>query len=633
MNSIFKILCLLFVLVFPSNFLSAQILSPAPLDSVIAGKEIDFKFQISSNTLQELHFSLDKKVWQEIGVFANREILKWFPPYDDIDSLFFRYNAFSFTEPVKLKEINSAHAAEISSLDYEPLDSVFLSASLDGKIYLWSLQSFEKVDSIDVKKKIYSAKFFGSSERIVFASENSIFLFEPKGKTRLKLLDTCQNLVRTLAVAERTKILVCGSYSGEVFVFDSTLSKIYSLQTGKQIYSLAFSSDGEWLALGDYNGFVTIFDLKTQKVVAEISTNRDSTFKNVVWSIAFSLDDSLLACGGIDGKVRVYSLSNFALEYVLPSHTFHIRGVGFPRYAPVVTSVSLDSTFSQIFFARNFAVHQPIKQKSAITSLIFLDGGRFLLLGLRNGDIVFYKNFDFQEIEQNLALPYFIPVAVKCRSFQAFAGRLEPVPIVFENIYEIPLRRFNSDTSFVVLHLPKEHFGVYHSETSRLVLGDFDTVFSDLLTIGKKDTFAVISVYTLHPWSERKATFGIQSISFRGKRNIQWLIETDTVEIVEKCKPISDLVRFELIPQMDFDIVEDTKSDEVYIKFLSNERIFCNLVMFNLLGGNVEQIFSGEVEKGEYLISTDLKGIPSGTYLVILQTKYQSLAKKLILSR
>jgi hypothetical protein len=111
------------------------------------------------------------------------------------------------------------------------------------------------------------------------------------------------------------------------------------------------------------------------------------------------------------------------------------------------------------------------------------------------------------------------------------------------------------------------------------------------------------------------------------------LIETDTVEIVEKCKPISDLVRFELIPQVDFDIVEDTKSDEVYIKFLSNERIFCNLVMFNLLGGNVEQIFSGEVEKGEHLISTDLKGIPSGTYLVILQTKYQSLAKKLILSR
>jgi len=633
-NLVFKVCVALVLLSFTAPFfLPAQILSPTSFDSIIANRQVDFKFRIYSNTLQELHFSVDKELWQQIGVFANRQAMQWFPPNEDIDTVYFRYSSFSFSEPIKLEEISYAHNGEITSLDCEPIDSLFLSSGLDGKLYLWSLPSFKKIDSLIFGNKIYSARFFGSSNKIIFTSDNSIILFEPKSQNRVRLLDTCGNLIRALSVSEKANLVACGSYSGEVNVYDSSFTKINSFRTGKQIYSLAFSNNGEMLAFGDYNGFVTIVDLKTQKVKAEISTNRDSTFKNVVWSLEFSPNDSLLVCGGIDGKVRLYSIPNFTLEYVFPVHMFHIRGVGLPSFAPVVASASLDSTFLQIFFAKNFNVHHPVKQKSSITSLKFIDGGRKFLLGLRNGDIVFYKNFDFQELHQTLEVPYFIPVNVKLKSFQAFAGRLEPVPIVLENIYEIPLRRFKTDGSYAVIQLPKEHFGVYHRETSRLVLGDIDTIYSNLRTIGKIDTFAVINVFTLHPWTERKAPYSIETIDFRGKSNIYWMFETDTVEIVEKCKPISDLVRFELIPYVDFEIVEDQKGKNVYIKFLSNESVFCNLIMFNLLGEKVQQIFSGLIEKGEHWVETDLDGIPGGIYIIILQTKFQNLAKKLILTR
>ncbi len=623
-------LILIFTFLFV-NSLFSQIISPRFSDSVIVGKSIDFHFNVSEITLQELIYSTDSNIWYNAGVFSNRDMFSWMPPNGDFDSISFRYNSLSFSKPIKIRELSSAHRGEISSLDFSYEDSIFLSASLDGLIYLWNLNSFEKIDSLDFGRRIYSAKFLKGGKGIVFVSDNSIYLFEPENANRFKLIDTSLNLVRALDVHVESGLVAYGSYSGEISIYDSNLRNLFSLQTGKQIYSIRFSHNGNLLAFGDYEGFVSILDLEKKKIIAEISTNRDSSYKNVVWSVGFDSKDSLVVCGGIDGKVRIFSIFNKKLEYVLPSHMFHIRGVNFCDYSPVVSSVSLDSTFSQVFFSKNFAIHQPIKHSSSITAFNFIDGGRYVLLGLRNGSIVYYKNFDFNELKQEITLGYFIPIVVKCKSFNSVVARLEPIPIVLENIFEVPLRRFSSNTSYAVLNLPKEHFGVYHPETSKLIFGDHDTIFSSISTIGRSDTFATFLAYTLHPWSDRKSNYSVEKMNFRGKTNLLWLVEVDTVEIVETCKPLTELMHFEFIPKVEFNLFVDSKGNEFWINIVSSDKIFCNLEMYNLFGKKMMEIFSGEVEMGRNTIRVPFQTIESGIYIIVLQTEYQKLAKKLIL--
>lgn len=614
-----------------TNSLFSQVISPKFSDSIVVGEKIDFLFKVSENTFQELFYSIDNNIWFDVGIFSNQEKYNWMPPKGDFDSISFRYNSFSFSKPIKIRELGAAHNGEISSLDFSYNDSIFLSSGLDGFLFLWHLGSFKKIDSLNFGGRIYSAKFLKNSKRIVFVSDNSIYLFEPGSPNPLKLIDTCLNLVRALDVHIESGLFAYGSYSGEIAIYDSNLTNLFSLQTGKQIYSLQFSHNGELLAFGDYDGLVSILDLKDKKIFAEFSTNRDSSFKNVVWSVGFDSKDSLIVCGGIDGKVRIFSILNRKLEYVLPSHMFHIRGVNFCDYAPVVSSVSLDSTFSQILYSKNFAIHQPIKHNSSITALTFIEGGRYVLIGLRNGSIIFYKNFDFNDLKQEVTLRYFIPIVVKCKSFNSIVNRLESIPIVLENIFEVPLKKYNSNTSYAVIKLPKEHFGIYHPETSKLVLGDRDTILSSITMIGRTDTFATFLAYILHPWSDRKANYSVENINFRGKTNLLWLVKVDTVEIVETCKPLTELMRFELIPKVEFNLHEDSKENEFWINIVASDKIFCKLEMYNLFGKKIKDVFSGEVEKGQNIIRAQFQNLESGMYVIVMQTKYQKLAKKLIL--
>ncbi|MGB9771908.1 MAG: hypothetical protein ACPLX7_08020 [Candidatus Kapaibacteriota bacterium] len=626
-----KRLTYFFLLVLNYSFLFAQIIAPKITDSIVAGKNIVFHFAIKSNSLQRLDFSFDQKNWIEIAKFANRTQFEWAPPLLDLDTIFFRYEAYNFSQPEKLWTYEKAHLGEVSAIDFLNGDSVFVSSGLDGKIYFWHIDKGIKIDSFVFGNKIFSVRMLGFASKVVFSSDTSVYCFDFSSTRQLQRIGGSSGLIRALAVDNSKKLVAFGSYAGDLYLFDSNFTEVRKILHQRQIYSMAFAKTSNLLAVGDYDGFLTIYDYSSGKKLIEISTNKDSSFRNVLWSVAFDYSDSLIAVGGIDGKIRIYNVFTGNLEYAFPSHSFHIRGVDFCNYAPVVISVSLDSTLYQTFFPMNFPVHFPIKVNSSITSLITVDGGQYLLLGMRDGTISFLKNFEFEHIVQPLALPYFIPVKVECGSFQANAGRMASFPIILKNIFEVPLIRFPSDTSFIVLKVPLEHFGVYHPENGTVKYGRSDTLFSNLRTIGLQDTFQVVQVYTLHPWGDRKAEFYAEIVNFRGKHNIQWIIDTAAVEIVEICKPLTDWMRFELVPGVNFTIVGNPVCDMLKLLVETDTTFFCKFVLINAINGRQKILFEGEIQKGTNEILFDINGVPSGVYQLVCETKFLRLARKLII--
>ncbi|MCX7909088.1 MAG: hypothetical protein N2560_06190 [Ignavibacteria bacterium] len=621
-----------FAFILNTLFLSSQILEPNENDSIISGREVKFRFVVKSISLQHLQYSLDNRNWQDIGIFFNQPEIRWSPPFADLDTIFFHYEAFNFTVPKKLWTAPQAHNSEISSLDFSAYDSLFVSSSLDGKVILWHISKPEKKDSFEFGRRIYSVKFFPKSPSIVFSSDTSVYYLDFSYPRVLKKIGGSSGLIRAISISNN-KLLAYGSYSGVLTILDTNLNELQRIFTGKQIYSLAFSNNSKLLAVGDYDGIVSIYDVSSGEKIAYFSTNRDSSFKNVVWAVSFSSNDSLIVAGGIDGKVRIYNIQSRNLEYTFPSHSFHIRGAAFCDYSQVVSSVSLDSTLYQVFFPLNFPIHTPLKEESSITSLELVEGGRYLLVGLRNGSLSFYKNFEFEYINQKLKLPYFIPIIAKCGSFQANAGRLVSFPIIFRNIFEVPLNRFFSDTSYAIINLPLQHFGVYHPEIGQIKYGFVDTIYSNLRSIGFVDTFAIVQVYTLHPWDERKGVFNLGKINFRGKSNLLWLVDTSSVEIVEICKPLTDLMKFELIPRTHLNVLENPVNQELKIIVDSDTTIFCKFALICSINGYVFDLFEGVVPRGETVLNFDIQSIPSGVYYLLLDTKFTRLTKKIVIIR
>lgn len=616
---------------FPVSFINSQVVYPTLLDSLFAGREVNFQFKTKTLSIQYFQYSLDKLNWVELGRFFNRASLNWLPPFADVDSIYFNYEALNFTLPILIWKTPNAHSAEISSIDYFDDDSVLLSSSLDGKIYQWSIEKKELINSYSFGKPVLFAKFFFSREKIIFSADSTLYFYDFQQPNSLRKVLNSNALIRALDVCKNNKLSAFGSYSGDVVLLDSNLNEIKRFSLGRQIYSIKFSKSGNLLAVGDYEGIVTIFDINQNEKIAEFVTNRDNAYKNVVWSVSFSPDDSLIIAGGIDGKSRIYNLKTKELQYSIPSHSFHIRGVEFYDSVPVAISVSLDSTISQYYFPLNMPIHLPLKEESSISFLKVIAGGTHFIVGLRNGKISLYRNFEFEYIKQNFALPYFIPILAKCQSFQSYAGRLVSFPIILKNIYEVPLNRFLKDSSIAVLDVPAEHFGIYHNNNKILKYGWLDTISSNLRSIVSVDTFAIVYAYTLHPWGERKATFRLNQIDFRGKKNIYWIFDTSTVEIVEACKPLTNLMKFELMPSVEFFANYNENEGKIVLKVQTDSTIFCKLALINAISGKINLLVEKEFYPFETYVSIDAKNIAAGLYIIVLETFYTSLAKKLIL--
>ncbi len=613
------------------NFIYTQVVYPTLDDSLIAGRKVDFHFKTKTLSIQYFEYSLDNRNWVELGRFFNRTTFSWFPPLADIDSIFFNYESLNFTYPILVWKTPNVHTTEITSIDYFDDEGVVLSSSSDGRICIWSTEKQELIDSYSSGKPVLFAKFLFSSRKVIFSADSSIYLYDFEKPNSFRRVSGSSALIRAIDVCPKNKLTAFGSFSGDVVLLDSNLNEIKKFSLERKIYSIKFSKSGYLLAVGDYDGIVTIFDINLDEKVAEFVTNRDNSYKNVVWSVAFSPEDTLVIAGGIDGKSRIYNLKTKELEYSIPSHSFHIRGVDFCDVVPVVISVSLDSTISQVFYPLNISLHIPLKEESAISFLKVIGGGAYFLVGMRNGKISLYKNFEFEYIKQKFSLPYFIPISVLYPSIQSYAGRVVSFPVILKNIYEVPLNRFFNDTSYAVLQLPAEHFGVYHDENKALKFGWEDTIYSKLRSVVNVDTFAIVYVYTLHPWGDRKATFKINHIDFRGKKNILWIFDTATVEIVEVCKPLTNLMKFELMPKVNFFADYNNNEGKIELRVENDKTIFCKFLLINPISGHVKVLLEKECYPSETLITLDARNIASGLYIIVLETSFTSLAKKLII--
>lgn len=217
--------------------------------------------------------------------------------------------------------------------------------------------------------------------------DGEVLVYDLKGRRILFRL-AARGPVTTLGISPDGTLLVVGWKGREL--------DLVSLGTGRGIRRLgplpgiprhlAFSPDGERLAVAGQAQNVTIFDLRGARPTSWVLRGHTSWVNGV----AFSPDGQRLAGAGWDHAVRVWDLASRRLVHSLFGHTFAVNAVVFSTDGQQVFSVSDDQSL-RVFHVRSGASLRRLPGP-AITCLARAGKSETLVAGTFNGRLLWLSD-------------------------------------------------------------------------------------------------------------------------------------------------------------------------------------------------------------------------------------------------
>ncbi len=211
------------------------------------------------------------------------------------------------------------HGGSVYSVAYSPINSSLIaSAGGEHTIKLWDLNQGKVTTLGNHKETINSIAFSPDGKYLVSGSDDyTMKLWDVSSSRHLSTLSHVTDQFRSQIKAvtfspDGQKIVSAGLH---VKIWDThTLREIATIRHHEWIFTVAFSSDGKYLAMGDTGGQITVRNLQTQKDITQLKGDADS-----ITALKFSPDDRLLASGGLNGSVKLWNLPSWSLIGTLPT--------------------------------------------------------------------------------------------------------------------------------------------------------------------------------------------------------------------------------------------------------------------------------------------------------------------------
>ena len=191
--------------------------------------------------------------------------------------------------------------------------------------------------------------------------------------------------VQSLAFSRDGQWLATENSSDTVSLRDPTTGReILALPSDKPlgplgsnwVYSIAFSPDGRWLASGVDDRTVRLWDVHTGRKLRDLTGLR----RPVIY-IAFSPDGRLLATGDDSKTIRIWDISSGEQIYKLSGHKKGVYAVAFSPNGQRLASASADKTVKLWDLTTGRELHTLTGHEDAVTSLAFSPDGRWLVSG------------------------------------------------------------------------------------------------------------------------------------------------------------------------------------------------------------------------------------------------------------
>jgi WD40 repeat protein/transcriptional regulator with XRE-family HTH domain len=197
--------------------------------------------------------------------------------------------------------------------------------------------------------------------------------------------------VVSVAFSPNGELLAMGDTNGEIRLYQvSDLKQLLSCKGHTNwVTSLAFSPNGSTLASASCDYIVKLWDLGTGQCLQSLDGHDDE-----VWSVAFSSDGNTLASGSVDHTIRLWDVSTGECKRILEGHTNWILSVAFTPNGQILASGSDDNTLRLWDVSTGECKRILEGHSDGIRSISFSPDGRMLASGSDDYTVKLWDVFD-----------------------------------------------------------------------------------------------------------------------------------------------------------------------------------------------------------------------------------------------
>ena len=224
-------------------------------------------------------------------------------------------------------------------------DGKWLVTSDYDKVRVWDGATFHEVGVLEGHTSfIWGVAWSPASGQTLLASasqDGSVRIWDVGTSAQIASLET--GWAFSVTWSPDGEYLAVGTYSGQVQVWDASAQELlhtWKSPTRVPIISLGWSPDGNTIASGELQGDINMWDTASGEILQRLTGYTQE--RRDVNGVAWSPDGKILASAHQDGKVRLWDTGTFGLIRTIRAHSGWARGVVFSPNGHLLASTGED---------------------------------------------------------------------------------------------------------------------------------------------------------------------------------------------------------------------------------------------------------------------------------------------------